>query len=114
MEVLQEAKDALKQAMTKLENAPINTSNIDRVLYKLNALKEDLKMLHYLITDIIVESKTPPLQYNVRITPPYKPLLSKVSPSHREPYPLATPCYPPPASPPLQEMSRTNEKEAII
>ena len=76
MEVFQEAKDALKQAMTKLENAPINANNIDRVLYKLNALKEDLKMLHYHITDIIVESKTPPLQYNVRITPPYEPLLS--------------------------------------
>ena len=36
MEVFQEAKDALKQAMTKLENAPINANNIDRVLYKLN------------------------------------------------------------------------------
>jgi len=116
MEVFQEAKNALKQAMTKLENAPINATNIDRVLYKLNALKDDLKMLHYHITDIIVESKTPPLQYNVRITPPYEPLLSDVSPSRREPYPLATPCYPPPPSPAptLQEMSRTIEKEAII
>jgi len=114
MEVFQEAKDALKQAMIKLDNAPINTTNIDRVLYKLNALKDDLKMLQYHIADIIVESKTPPLQYSTQITSAATPLLSYVPASHCEPYPLATPCYPPPPSPPVQEMLRTIEKEAII
>ena len=88
MEVFQEVKNELKQAITKLAHAPINTSNIDRVLYKLHALKDELKMVDYQIEDIIVEAETP-LQYNEHV-------LSNVPPSHREPYPLVTPCYSPP------------------
>ena len=115
MEVFDETILALGAAYNKLKDANINANNIERVLYKLHALKEDIAMMDYQITDIIVTTMPEELTFASYIynpTPQFPNseinLLTHPvfpGPSRRSPYPLQTPhvpaqaTFPPPLSP---------------
>ena len=115
MEVFDETILALGAAYNKLKDANINANNIESVLYKLHALKEDIAMMEYQITDIIVTSMPEELTFPVHIyNPTPQSPNSEINllthpvfpgPSRRSPYPLQTPqasaqaTFPPPLSP---------------
>jgi len=103
MEVFQETIVALGDAYNKLADANIDATNVDKVLYKLHALKEDIAMVEYHITDMIITAMPdPPQTSHVHHPTPLVPVNAGLvthppftpSSSNRSPYPLQTPSLP--------------------